>query len=249
MTYETIEKNMVAASASEKQELIADLSRAKVTVDKIGVEMDEIQSKDNRIEECWNLINGNMFVKMKDAIIKAMIVGLVSTIIGFIPVLAFLSIFAFIIAAIILIKRHKQINEEKQWAQNEINTLNREKTVLYEKIQAIIQTEEGAFAKKTLPKDYFYPEAVKMMIYYLENGQADTRKEALKEYDKYVHRCKMEYEAARAAAASERTEYIMKGIAQNMQNIANNTAQIAESTRIMERHTATLAFWSWYDHL
>ena len=75
----------------------------------------------------------------------------------------------------------------------------------FRQITAVLESDRGIYAKNHIPEDYFYPEAVAMFQYYIRNGQADSMKEALREYDQYLHRCRLEYQATRAASASERS--------------------------------------------
>ena len=72
----------------------------------------------------------------------------------------------------------------------------------FRQITAILESDRGIYAKNHIPEDYFYPEAVAMFQYYIRNGQADSMKEALREYDQYLHRCRLEYQATSAASAS-----------------------------------------------
>ena len=58
----------------------------------------------------------------------------------------------------------------------------------FRQITAVLESDRGIYAKNHIPEDYFYPEAVAMFQYYIRNGQADSMKEALREYDQYLHR-------------------------------------------------------------
>ena len=52
--------------------------------------------------------------------------------------------------------------------------------------------------------DYFYIAAMEKFKYFLVNGHADTMKEAVKLYDEYLHREKLEFEATRTADEAKR---------------------------------------------
>ena len=84
-------------------------------------------------------------------------------------------------------------------------------------------TDEWKTALSYVPKDYFYMSALEKFKYYLENGHADNMKEALKLYDEFVHRKKLEKEARRAA---------------------DNSAEAAEYAKITSEKAANAEFWS-----
>lgn len=84
-------------------------------------------------------------------------------------------------------------------------------------------TDEWRTALSYVPKDYFYMSALEKFKYYLENGHADNMKEALKLYDEFVHRKKLEKEARRAA---------------------DNSAEAAEYAKITSEKAASAEFWS-----
>ncbi len=84
-------------------------------------------------------------------------------------------------------------------------------------------TDEWRTALSYVPKDYFYMSALEKFKYYLENGHADNMKEALKLYDEFVHRKKLEKEARRAA---------------------DNSAEAAEYAKITSEKAANAEFWS-----
>ena len=113
-------------------------------------------------------------------------------------------------------------------------------------LSSVLISNEGKFALGNIPKDYFYPNAVERFIYYFENGHVDTMKEAVKEYDSYMHNCRMEYEASRAADANERAAAAAERTAQAAEETARNTASIRSSVSTIEQHTNNINFWTNY---
>lgn len=92
--------------------------------------------------------------------------------------------------------------------EEEIARLQEQSSNIDTKIKQYATTSEWITAVSYIPKDYFYVSAVEKIKFFLENGHADTMKEALLLYDEYLHRKKMEYEAKRAADnAEEASEY------------------------------------------
>ena len=126
----------------------------------------------------------------------------------------------------------------------------------FRQITAVLESDRGIYAKNHIPEDYFYPEAVAMFQYYIRNGQADSMKEALREYDQYLHRCRLEYQATRAASASERsasaaerTAAAAERSADASERTAANSAAAANSARAIEQYSASTNFWTIYSAL
>ena len=102
-----------------------------------------------------------------------------------------------------------------------------------------------------------------MFQYYIRNGQADSMKEALREYDQYLHRCRLEYQATRAASATERsasasersasaaerTAAAAERSADASERTAANSAAAANSARAIEQYSASTNFWTIYSAL
>jgi len=131
----------------------------------------------------------------------------------------------------------------------EIYELEKQKTEIYKKIDRILDSPDGQFAKSIIPQDYFYPDAVSMFIFYIRNGQADTMKEALKEYDQYIHRCKLEYETNRMANAAEQTARASERTAAAAERSAIANESAANSARAVEQYSASTNFWTIYSTL
>lgn len=130
-----------------------------------------------------------------------------------------------------------------------IADLEREKKAVYTQIDQLLATDQGKFAKEFIPENYFYPEAVSMFIFYFRNGQADTMKEALREYDQYIHRCKLEYEAQRTAEATERSARASERAARAAEQSAETNAAMLQSMRAVEQWSASTHFWTVYNAL
>lgn len=117
------------------------------------------------------------------------------------------------------IEKPKLIEEYKE----KIDEIEEQALKVENEIKQYAMTEEWRTAVSYIPKDYFYMSALEKMKFYLENGHADTMKEALRLYDEYVHRQKMEYEAKRAA---------------------DNAAEASEYAKINAEQTESLKFWT-----
>jgi len=236
----------------EKEGLLSSIIRAKKTVDQVSDVMDRVQDIEAETEYRWNMINLHKFWKMKDTIVGVLSVLLVIMIIGliasFIPVLHVVSLLGWVLIVVLLIRKNRQINADNERMHNEINAMSAEKNGLYEKSRQILQTEEGRYAKGVVPQDYFYRDAVDKFIFYFRNGHADTMKEAVKEYDTYLHRCKLEYEAVRTREAAERTAREAQKAATYAEMAARYGEETARSVQVIKRHTSVMTFFSLYDH-
>ncbi len=124
-----------------------------------------------------------------------------------------------------------------------------ENSDIFDTIQILMESERGKKALSIIPQDYFYPKAVEMILFYLQNGQADSIKEALKEYDQYLHRCKLEYEAERTANAAERTAKSAERTADAAMATARNTASMRDSMYTIKQYEASTNFWTIYNAL
>lgn len=93
-----------------------------------------------------------------------------------------------------------------------------------------IFSDEWKKAEEYIPRDYFYFTAMEKMKYFLINGHADSMKEAVKLYDEYLHREKLEYEARRAADMSEMT--------------AAAASEAAEYAKIIKEQNESIEFWT-----
>ncbi len=76
---------------------------------------------------------------------------------------------------------------------------------LYNSLTKILESELGMYALEIIPKDYFYVQAVEKFIFFISNGHADSMKEALKEFDNYIHNAKMEEFAEQQYVLAEKT--------------------------------------------
>lgn len=118
-------------------------------------------------------------------------------------------------------------------------------------LQSLMQSEEGAFAQKMIPPDYFYPAAIEKFIYFIRNGHADNMKEAVKEYDEYMHRMTIEYEAQLSRKNSEKAADYAKATAEAAADTAKATALMAQEnkkmTREMKEQQDSIAFWTLYN--
>lgn len=147
---------------------------------------------------------------------------------------------AFVVSLAILTsinnKTQKRLQEEDKTA---LSRKQRKKQDLLDSIRQCFMTDAGQKATALIPQDYFYPQAYERILFYLNNGHADTMKEALREYDQYLHRCKLEYEATRAANASERSAHAAEKTAAASAEMANTLATI-------EQYQENTNFWVTY---
>lgn len=105
------------------------------------------------------------------------------------------------------------------------------------KAREYIFSEEWKKAESFLPRDYFYPAAMEKMKFFLINGHADSMKEAVKLYDEYLHREKLEYEAKRAADEAQRT-------ADMSEVTAIAASEASEYAKIIKEQNDSIEFWT-----
>lgn len=98
-------------------------------------------------------------------------------------------------------------------------------------------SEDWKNAVRYIPEDYFYPKAIDKLKYYIRNGHADSIKEALHLYDEFLHREKMEYEAARAADEARRA-------ADSAEMTAIATAEATEYAKITAEQAERIEYWT-----
>lgn len=108
-------------------------------------------------------------------------------------------------------------------ADDQIEKVTQKLNAVSKEISDYVATDEWKTALSYVPKDYFYMTALEKFKFYLENGHADNMKEALKLYDEFVHRKKLEKEARRAA---------------------DNSAEAAEYAKITSEKAASAEFWT-----
>lgn len=149
-----------------------------------------------------------------------------------------------VVLMVILSKRSADRKNERLNA--EILDCQNKKNFILGKIREILASQEGTFARSFLPQDYFYPDAVERFLYYFNNGHCDTMKEAVREYDEYLHRAKMEFEARRSAIASERTAFASERAAAAAQTQIAQNAAISAQLRNLQQDTANISFWTQY---
>lgn len=154
-----------------------------------------------------------------------------------------------------------QINAEYQAAEEEYQSCIKriaqvESAISNEKVQlqAYMQSEIGTLAQKVIPPDYFYPAAVEKFIYFLRNGHADTMKEAVKEYDEYMHRITLEYEAQlqrenseKAAAYAKASAVVASDMAKAAAMSSQANAEMVQMAREIKEKQESIKFWTLYN--
>lgn len=172
-----------------------------------------------------------------------------------------IEVIVYIIVSVLLLFRDKRITKNfKKKQDKEIEEIDTEIGKTTENIQMCfyaikdkIEIPDGQYVLSYIPKDYFYPAAIERFLFYIRNGHANSMKEAVKEYDQYIHRCKMEYEATRTATATEqtrnaaeRTAAASEQIVVSAERLANNSASANASLRAIEQDANNVNFWITY---
>ncbi len=135
-----------------------------------------------------------------------------------------LFILSFIISIIgvyfLVINYYKNIAKKIEKIDAEIKEGNTLSDKIQAEISSLLKSEEGQFTASIVPPAYRKSKAINRFIYYFENGHVDTMKEAVKEYDQYIHNKKMENEAHRTTVAAEATEIATKQTAKSASEAA-----------------------------
>lgn len=147
------------------------------------------------------------------------------------------SVFVPIIRLLILtpkavISSKKQYEESKKSWQDSLADCQCAYDAEFNKYKAFMESRRVQSLRALLPPDYCYPQAAQQLHYYFKNGHADTLKEALRLYDSYLHRLRLENAANRRAEAAETT--------------AGLAAEAAENSRIAANKANEAAFWNNY---
>lgn len=133
-------------------------------------------------------------------------------------------ILSFIISIIgvyfLVVGNYKNINKKIDKIDSEIKEGNELSNRIQAEISNLLKSEEGQFTANIVPPAYRKSRAINRFIYYFENGHVDTMKEAVKEYDQYIHNKKMENEAHRATVAAESAEIAAKQTAKSASDAA-----------------------------
>lgn len=100
-----------------------------------------------------------------------------------------------------------------------------------------LDSDDFSKAMEFIPHDYFYIAAMEKFKYFLVNGHADTMKEAVKLYDEYLHREKLDFEATRTADEAKRAADMSTATA-----IA--AKETSEYARIMTEQNESIEYWT-----
>lgn len=130
----------------------------------------------------------------------------------------------------------EEVEEGIKHCQETLPRLNADAKANEKEIEKLLDSTEAKLVAKVIPPDYCDIDAVEKMIYFLQNGHADTLKEAIHEYDNYVHNQKMEVSAARQAEAAEAT----LSYSQQTAEAAQRTARAAEGAEFWALYNAYL---------
>lgn len=117
-----------------------------------------------------------------------------------------------------------------------------------------MQSEDSIFVQQLIPPDYFYPSAIDQFIYFIRNGHADNMKEAVKEYDEYMHRLTLEYNAELSRESAEKTAAYAKASAESASETARamaisvqaNVEKVKVAREIAEQQES-IKFWTLYN--
>lgn len=225
---------------------LAILMRCKSTVDKVYPLQRDINTKNEQIRVLLEKSKGikNYNRPVWQIILFYILICIVSIILPFSSVIL-LPALIFCILYIVRKKKNQALIDEVSI----LPSLQEEVKKNEQKLLFLLQSNEGQFALANIPRDYFYPNAVDRFIFYFTNGHVETMKEAVREYDGYMHNCKMEYEAARAADANERAAAAAERAARAAESNARNTAAMRSSVETIEQYTNNINFWTTYNSL
>lgn len=111
---------------------------------------------------------------------------------------------------------------------------------MLEKMGALSTSPANQLIKDLIPQDYLSIDAIDKFLFFLKNGHADTLKEALKLYDEYQHRQKLEMEAMKASASAQ-------DAAMAAAITAAKTAEISQKTKEIAKNSENTEFWAIYN--
>lgn len=234
-------------TVSGKEELIADLTKSEAVIKKWYSILESITEIDKKISVLKKKNPGVMLpALLHGAVFLISILVLLIFGRGDMDLGIRLLVFGLIPQALLIVFDIYYIKKKKARQKNrnglDLYTLEQGKNGYAAELSALMNSEDGRTARRIVPKDYFYPEAVKKLLSYLRNGHADSMKDALREYDQYRYRCRLEYETKRTADASGRS-------ARASRRAARASEQNAEYARVIEQWKACTNFWRTMNHL
>ena len=240
------EKNMdtraeLVAKIEYSEKALKTMNNLEANIKKLERKMQEVEKEQSEIRSKGTDSVGDVII----ACIKGLVIGFfIGLLIGgtVFAKIAFWGDFVLVACAALglFIPIMKQIiaaNYEKNVMPGKLA----EKDIIIEKIRVKIKeaeqkageyifSDEWKKAEQYIPRDYFYLTAMEKMKYFLINGHADSIKEAVRLYDEYLHREKLEYEAKRAADMSEMT--------------AAAANEAAEYAKIIKEQNESIEFWT-----
>lgn len=171
----------------------------------------------------------------------------VLTYLGF-DVNSFTAILAFVVAIIIdvIITRVISVRSDEQFMEETSEEIKKAEEILSRintgirsddvKLEYQLGTPEAQLVKEIIPPDYRKAKIIEKLIFFIKNGHADTIKEAVREYDNYIHNLKLEQSAKRQAEAAEAS----LAVGQQAAEAAERAAKAAQGAEFWSLYNAYL---------
>ena len=133
-----------------------------------------------------------------------------------------------------LLYNNKRAAEKEQLLNSKMPPLQERQQAAEEKIAEYKETEDFQFAFRSnyIPEKYNTLETVKELLGYLEDGRADTKKEAFNLYESVQHEKRMEEMQKSIQNATEATAVEAAKQTSKMGNIERNTHSAATAAKI-----------------
>lgn len=160
----------------------------------------------------------------------------------------FTAILAFVIAIIIdaIITRVISVRSDEQFMEETCEEIKKAEEILSRintgirsddvKLEYQLGTPEAQLVKEIIPPDYRKAKIIEKFIFFIKNGHADTIKEAVREYDNYIHNLKLEQSAKRQAEAAEAS----LAVGQQAAEAAERAAKAAQGAEFWSLYNAYL---------
>jgi len=124
-----------------------------------------------------------------------------------------------VIGSFLASKKSRKCSDRIAVLASMISTIREKQNILENEVYSLLESKEAELVEELIPPDYREAFAVEKFIYFFRNGHVDTMKEAVREYDTYIHNITMEAAAEESSRAAAETALQAAKTAKNAEEI------------------------------
>ena len=221
--YCTVCENEIKADLEKALEVIQKIEKAIQTQEEFDRRKEEIEKKKKEIADEYTAAQWTGFAIL---LIGLPIWGLIDKGFSSLVVMALFggATFYWLVNPILKFFSSNEERAEQYYKEN-MEIVDQQEAEFMAEFEIYCESDEVAFARHTVPEEYFDSDSVQFFIKMLTDKRADTFKEAVNLYEEYLHREYMEN--------MQREQLSLQG--QQLQQTQQLSAQMQEQTAYMQQ--------------